>query len=185
MRCFVCMAWSVKLLCRRCYADLAPRLQAHRLEDTPIYSFYVYDEVEFLLKSKYHLVGSRLLPLLALRVCGLLKPFLSKPLYALPIDDHIKRGYAHTAIIARALCTKSPCKPVYHKLRATKDVAYAGQSLAFREQNPKGFVFTGDPSLPYFVVDDILTTGTTLRQALKTLKATGAQVAFGVVLAKV
>ncbi|BEG57814.1 Amidophosphoribosyltransferase [Helicobacter sp. NHP21005] len=184
MRCFSCGVWSFKPLCKHCYTELAPRLQTHRLEHIPVLSFYTYDDIELLLKSKYSLVGSRLLPLLASRVQSLLKPLLQESLYALPIDDHIKRGYSHTAAIARALCANSPCKPVYNKLRAIKNITYAGQSLEFRKQNPKGFVFKGDSRLAYFLVDDVLTTGTTLRQAIQTLKAAGAKVAFALVLAK-
>ncbi|GMB95946.1 phosphoribosyltransferase family protein [Helicobacter sp. NHP22-001] len=184
MRCFSCGAFSFKLLCKRCYAELAPLLENYRLENTPIYSFYAYDEIEFLLKSKYSLIGSRLLSLLALRAQNLLKPLLQQPLYALPIDDHIKRGYSHTAAITHALCKNSSCKPVYNKLCATKNITYAGQSLEFRQKNPKGFVFKGDPNLAYFLVDDVLTTGTTLRQAIQTLRQVGAKVAFALVLAK-
>ncbi|CRF47031.1 hypothetical protein HHE02_03150 [Helicobacter heilmannii] len=184
MRCFSCGVWSFKLLCKRCYAELAPHLQIHSLERTPVFSFYTYDDIELLIKSKYSLMGSRLLPLLALRVQDLLEPLLQEPLHALPIDDHTKRGYSHTAAIARALCANSPCKPIYNKLRATKSITYAGQSLEFRQENPKGFVFRGDPKLSYFLVDDVLTTGTTLRQAIQTLRQEGAWVAFALVLAK-
>ncbi|BCZ16942.1 Amidophosphoribosyltransferase [Helicobacter sp. NHP19-003] len=185
MRCFSCGVWSFKPLCKHCYTELSPRLQTHRLAKTPVLSFYVYEDIELLLKSKYTLIGSRLLPLLALRLKHLLEPLLATPLHALPIDDHIKRGYSHTAAIARALCAHSPCKVLYNRLRATKDITYAGQSLEFRKQNPKGFVFRGDPSLAYFLVDDVLTTGTTLCQAIQTLRGAGAKVAFALVLAKV
>ncbi|GMT38511.1 Amidophosphoribosyltransferase [Helicobacter bizzozeronii] len=186
MRCLVCGKWVLGLICARCYADLCPSLVVRSLEGVPVYSFYVYEEIEWLIKSKYQPLGSRVLALLARRCAEQLAPHLPKtPLYGVGIDDHVKRGYSHTAVILHALCValKPHLKAKYNQLKATNPITYAGQSLKFRQENKKNFVFSGDPSLPYFLVDDVLTTGSTMQQAIETLQNAGARVVFACTLA--
>lgn len=193
MRCLVCGKWIhlLKIICARCYADLCPSLSARVLEGVPIYSFYLYEEIEILIKSKYSAFGSRVFAMLAQRAQEVFihkfpSPEINPPLYGIGIDDHIKKGYAHTAVILRAFCAKELkpyLKPQYHQLIATNPITYAGQSLKFRQEHKKDFVFKGDTRLNYFLVDDVITTGSTMQQAIETLKKAGAGVVFGLALA--
>ncbi|WP_240329201.1 ComF family protein [Helicobacter suis] len=189
----LCLAWTrpFSLLCKRCYDHLPLVFQTQMIHGLPVYSFYLYEEIEMLLKSKYKTLGSRILSLLSQRAREYFYThytFKSSPLYALPIDDHIKRGYSHTAIIANTFCKgelKNHCKAVYAKLMARSNVTYAGTSYQFRQKHKKDFVFKGDPHLNYFLVDDVLTTGSTMQEAIKTVTDTGARVIFALVLARV
>ncbi|WP_240329447.1 ComF family protein [Helicobacter suis] len=188
----LCLAWTrpFSLLCKRCYEDLPLVFQTQMIHGLPVCSFYLYDEIEILLKSKYKTLGSRILTLLSQRAREYFYThytFKSSPLYALPIDDHVKRGYSHTAIIARTFCQKelkNHCRVVYNKLMAKSNISYAGTSYQFRQKHKKDFVFKANPNLDYFLVDDVLTTGSTMQEAIKTVIESGARVIFALVLAK-
>lgn len=101
---------------------------------------------------------------------------------ALPLDDNIRSGYSHTAILAHALKSNF-ITPIYRTLRAKNHVSYAGKSLAFRLKNPRNFEIFKKPKFPIILVDDIVTTGSSLLEAKKTLENAGFSVLFGLVLA--
>lgn len=100
---------------------------------------------------------------------------------ALPIDDDVSSGYSHTAILARALHSDL-FRLCYGKLRASNRVKYSGKTLQFRLSNPRGFVYSGKPST-VVLVDDIVTTGTTLLEAKAAVERAGCEVAFALTLA--
>ncbi|WP_120944906.1 ComF family protein [Helicobacter labacensis] len=191
MRCVLCETWvrPFSLVCAPCDSLLTPTILKRALGGISVYGFYLYDEVKVLLKSKYHDIGSRLLALLArkARSSFLQQVYptlnLPHPLHGVCIDDTLKRAYAPTAVILRQFCQYSPFSPLYYQLRATQEITYAGQSLAFRQSHSKGFIYKGQEGLDCFLLDDILTTGTTMQQALQTLAHAGVRVHFGVVLA--
>ncbi|AFI03603.1 phosphoribosyltransferase [Helicobacter cetorum] len=189
MRCLTCLKLSFKPLCQSCLNDLSLRLKVRVLEGVSVYSFYAYSEVEDLIKSKYSLIGSRLLPLLAQKASReflkiLKEKGLNAPLYGIAIDDRVKSFYSHSAVLLKAFC-KNNLKATYGNLRATNSIAYAGKSLEFRTNNPRNFNFKGDKSLDYFLLDDIITTGTTLKEALSYLKNLGIKVHFAIALCDV
>ncbi len=151
-----------------------------------MYSFYAYSEIEELIKSKYALIGSRVLPLLSQKAGAkfvkiLQEEGLNAPLYGIAIDDKIKSFYSHSAALLKGFC-QGNLKPAYGNLRAANSVSYAGKSLDFRANNPRNFTFKGDGFLDYFLLDDIITTGTTLKEALKYLKSLNIKVHFAIAL---
>ncbi|WP_121021318.1 ComF family protein [Helicobacter vulpis] len=193
MRCVLCERWirPLALVCARCDPLLEPQILTREVEGVVIYGFYLYEEMEMLLKSKYYDIGSRLLALLAhkayLAFLAQVYPtlHLPKPLYGIALDDRLKRAYAPTAVILRQFCQERVFYPLYNTLHASNQVTYAGQSLAFRQSHSKGFVYKGQSGLEGFMVDDILTTGTTMCQALQAVRRAKVRVHFGVVLAHV
>jgi competence protein ComFC len=62
-------------------------------------------------------------------------------------------------------------------------MSYSGQSLEFRLSNPRKFTYTGKKNIDAILVDDIITTGTTLQEAMIVLKKNGVRVQFALTLA--
>ena len=68
-------------------------------------------------------------------------------------------------------------------LRAKNDATYSGKSKAFREQHKRDFDFTCKDVKDVILIDDIVTTGTTLKEAEEVLKKHSIRVHFALVLA--
>ncbi len=100
------------------------------------------------------------------------------------IDEYVKSGYAHVALLTRAMKTKTSI-PKHSALMARNRVNYSGKSLQFRLQNPREFVYKGKENIDAILVDDIITTGITLQEAQKVLMAHGVNVLFALTLADV
>lgn len=101
--------------------DLPLSLKVRVLEGVSVYSFYAYSEIEELIKSKYALIGSRILPLLSQKagtefVKILQEQGLNIPLYGIAIDDKIKSFYSHSAALLKGFC-QGNLKPTYGRLR--------------------------------------------------------------------
>ncbi len=137
-----------------------------------------------LLKTKHTYVGHYFYTLLAK---ASMRPFgrdfaYASPLDVIAIDDHTRRGYAHTAILAHALRT-SRLRYLPHRLLAGNDITYAGKSLAYREANPREFVYRSGSKRDVLLVDDVVTTGATLCEAKAAIQTKGQEVLLAVVLA--
>lgn len=186
MPCMVCEAFSWSHLCRACYKEyLTPLAQWRTLENgLRVLSFFAYDEIDILLKSKHHYHGYYIYKLLAQasfkNVHTLLK--LNDTVTALAIDDYVKEDYAHTALLAQAMRSRY-IKPQYAKLHAKNRISYAGKDLAFRLAHPRDFVLKKMPPQKLVLVDDIVTSGTTLSEASSVCKRAGHEVLCAVVLA--
>lgn len=186
MRCLLCERWSWTHLCRRCQQEhLTPSLQSRKiLGKLPVYSFYRYDEIETLLHTKHTDLGYYIYTILAK---ASMRPFAKEFVYdskvaVIGVDDHVRHGYAHTAILAKAMATRQII-PRYGRLRARSRETYSGESLQFRLLHPRKFVVKPFPEEDVILVDDILTTGMTLTQAAEALHAQGKNVLFCLTLA--
>jgi competence protein ComFC len=104
--------------------------------------------------------------------------------FLIPIDDYLNGSYSHTAILANEL-KKYGYTPLYNRLHAKNRVSYSGKPLSFRLANPRDFEYRGPSSISVILVDDIVTTGTTLQEAQKCLKEYSVNVDFAFVLADV
>jgi competence protein ComFC len=101
---------------------------------------------------------------------------------AIGIDDVSQNGYSHTAILAKALKSSS-ITPVYRALRATNKVKYSGQSYDFRRKHPRNFSVCLKGVEYVILVDDVVTSGLTLKEASECLKKEGIDVLFALTLA--
>ena len=111
-----------------------------------------------------------------------LKTFeLPKGVCAIPIDDHVRHGYSHSAILAKA--TQPFLTPLYGSLRAKNHESYSGKSRAYRQANKRDFTFTCKRKIDAILIDDIITTGSTLEEAHYLLKEQNVNVVFALVLA--
>ncbi|MDD6056161.1 MAG: phosphoribosyltransferase family protein [Helicobacter sp.] len=158
------------------------------MQGLKIYSFFDYDNIASLLHAKYEIFGSVVYKFLTKRAAEYLKNRVeSCNIFSIGIDDKVSiRGYAHNAIFLKAL-EKVGFKPIYNFLQAQSPIKYAGKNLAFREKNPRKFILkkripSGLLEGGAVLVDDIVTTGTTLKEAKKFLEAQEIKVHYAFVL---
>ncbi|DAB37559.1 MAG: phosphoribosyltransferase [Sulfuricurvum sp. GWF2_44_89] len=179
MRCMMCERLSFSHICSACQESLlTPSLHKRKiLGSLPVYSFFSYNEIEPLLLTKHTDIGYYIYTILAKRALG---EFAKNWEYenrvaSIGIDDQASSGYSHTAVLNRAL--KSPnITPQYGKLRATNHHKYAGKSAEERLLNPRQFRYTPFAENEVILVDDIVTTGTTLSEASEILHTNGKKV---------
>lgn len=168
MKCIICEVWSYLIICKRCQYDfLQPRLYKREIrKNFFIYSFYNYEEIQDLLSAKYHFCGDRILNILALNSFALFaKEFsFNTESLAIPIDDHTRHEFSHTAILTKHLNSKNIIS-TYNVLKAQNKVVYAGKKLSFRKKNPRNFILKNIRNKKIILVDDVLTSGTTLKEA--------------------
>lgn len=182
----MCEGWSFSHICKPCRSEyLTPSLYKKKiLGNIPVYSFYKYSDIETLLHTKHTDLGYYIYTILAKQT---MKHFSSNFDYegrvaAIGIDDHVRNGYSHTALLAKALRSKQ-IKPHYGKLRAQNKESYSGQSFQFRLLHPRNFEMKPFDEEEVILVDDILTTGMTLTQAAEALHREGKKVLFCLTLA--
>ncbi|QOQ95933.1 phosphoribosyltransferase [Helicobacter cinaedi] len=183
MKCLVCGRWHWRVdfvICKACLDSIPLKLSTRKLTDsTYAYSFYAYSDVSLLMQSKYQLIGSRVLNLLAHKAAAYFFTHIdfadfTQRVGLVGLDDYPYGAYSHTGVILRAFEAESKgrCQGAYGALKAKNATKYAGESLAFRQNNPKGFYLTRNISYPLVVlVDDIITTGTSLREAISVFSA--------------
>ncbi len=186
MRCLICERFSLSHICRNCrQTHLTPVLHKRKiLGSIPVYSFFPYNEIEPLLLSKHTDLGYYVYSILGKQA---MNAFAKEWRYDYPvasvcIDDHVKNGYSHTAVLNRAL-KSNHIKPLYGKMRAGNDFTYAGKSFEERLQNPRQFHYQSFDYDEVILVDDIITTGATLSEAAELLHKEGKKVILCLTLA--
>ena len=189
MRCFSCSKLSFSIICIRCKDQLfVPTVSTRKIGTLDVISFFKYSTLESLLHSKHKPEGYRIYKALAQMT---LQPFIKefvenddRDVYIVGIDEVVKNGYAHVALLTRAMKTKYTI-PQHSALMARNRVNYSGKTLQFRLEHPRDFVYTGKSNIDVILVDDIITTGITLQEAQKVLMAHGVNVLFALTLADV
>lgn len=189
MRCYSCAKLSFKIICKTCKDQLfVPTISTRKVGTLDVISFFRYTTLESLLHTKHKPEGYRIYKVLAEMT---LKPFMQefvesddRDVYIVGIDETVKSGYAHVALLTRAM--KRPYSiPQHSSLMARNRVNYSGKSLQFRLEHPRDFVYTGKSNIDVILVDDIITTGITLQEAQKVLMTHGVNVLFALTLADV
>ncbi len=189
MRCFSCSKLSFGIICKTCEKQLfVPTIGTRKVGTLDVISFFKYSTLESLLLSKHKPEGYRIYKALAKMT---MKPFIEefvesddRDVYIVGIDEHVKSGYAHVALLTRAMKTKHSI-PQHSALMAGNRVNYSGKTLQYRLEHPRDFVYTGKSDIDVILVDDIITTGITLQEAQKVLMENGVNVLFALTLADV
>lgn len=189
MRCYSCSKLSFHIICKTCKEQLFRTTIGTRTIGTlDVISFYKYSALESLLHTKHKPEGYRIYKALAHMT---MKPFIEefiesddRDIYIVGIDEYVKSGYAHVALLSRAMKTKTSF-PLHSSLMAKNRVNYSGRSLQYRLENPRDFVYKGKSGVDVILVDDIITTGITLQEAQKVLIENGVNVLFALTLADV
>ena len=204
MRCFNCGAFALLDFCYTCSLELSelslnvreleiskksskrllgmPDFQSDKLK---VYSFYKYSDIKHLLLSKHKFYGYFIYHFLARLSFARFKEFFAPniKISALPLDDKVENQlYSHSAILAKYLKSKS-IKPIFNALKAQNHIKYSGQSLNFRMKNKRKFKLLKAIKEPVILVDDIITTGSSLLEARQVLKKHKINVLFALVLA--
>lgn len=186
MRCMVCERFSFSHICRHCQQSLlSPTLHKRKiLGSLPVYSFFPYGDIEPLLLSKHTDIGYYVYTILAKRAFGAFAKEWSyeNRVASIGVDDQVKSGYSHTAVLNRAL-TSAHITPLYGRLHSANPYKYAGKSVEERLMNPRQFRYVPFEHDEVILVDDIVTTGTTLSEAAETLHAQGKKVILCLTLA--
>jgi len=182
MRCLTCQSLSFKIICKNCQEKLLiPSFYKRELsKDFFVYSFYKYDEVQELINTKYQFYGDRVYNILAnLSFRRFSSNFTyENEVYVIAIDDHTRHEFSHTAILAKNLTSKY-ITPKYNLLKAKNKVKYAGKDLAYRKKNKRDFDYTGKENIQVILVDDLITTGSTMLEAKQILEKNNCEVLFG------
>ena len=189
MRCLLCSSWSIaEHLCASCQKEfLTPKITHEKFyKDIELISFYSYKDIEQLLKLKHTPLGYHIYKLLAkLTFKKFVQNFESQTIFkSIAIDENVKSGYSHTAILNNAL--KCPTiKPSFNKLRQKNDLHYSEHNLEWRKEHPRDFYLKGFKGNSIILVDDIKTTGLTLKSAIDILEESKKEVQFVMTLADV
>ncbi len=182
----MCESFSLTHICFTCQKlYLQPKLFTRKLSNNiEVISFYRYKEIKELLHTKHTDLGFYIYKILANNSMKLFaKNFnFENTLYSVAVDDAPKGNYAHTAILNNSLRSKH-IKPLHAKLRASNTISYSGKSKLFREQNSREFQVKNFVQKDIIIVDDIITTGSTLTQACQTLQARNKTILFCLTLA--
>lgn len=185
MRCHLCLRLSWQPICKTClHTILAPTPIFRALKSgLKVYSFYNYTDIAPLLHTKHTYIGAKIFAQLGKHTFfEFLKTFeLPSGIFAIPIDDHVRHGYSHSAILVKA--TKPYLTPMYGSLRAQNHESYSGKNRAYRQAHKRNFTVTCKEEIDVILIDDIVTTGSTLEEAYETLKKRGVNVLFALVLA--
>ncbi len=189
MRCLSCHKLSISTFCETCQTNLLnPSVTKRTFGLLEVYSFFNYQHIEDLLLTKHTPQGYKLYRALArLSFRPFIKKFIEndpREIYVIGIDENIKSGYSHVALLTHEMQHKQ-VHVEHAKLMATNSVNYSGKTLQFRVENPREFEYKGKKDIEVILVDDIVTTGTTLKEASKTLERSGVEVLFALTLATV
>jgi len=189
MKCLLCENYSLSQhICKSCQEQfLRPSLYKRRLENSvEVFSFYRYEDIKSLLFTKHKDIGFHIYRVLAqLSFAKFAQEFSwENRVASIAIDDNTKSGYSHTAILNRSLKSEF-IKPLYNILKSQNPISYSGKSRAFRQANPRDFKFKDFKGKEVILVDDIVTTGTTLKEASTKLMQENKEVLFSLTLSDV
>ncbi len=169
----MCENFSFSHICKSCQElFLQPSIYKRTLlHNVEVISFYKYKDIKKLLHTKHTDLGYYIYTILAKNSFEIFaKNFnYQEHIAAIPIDDTAEHGYSHTAILTKHLQTKK-ITPRYNTLRAKNKVSYSGRSKDFRAKNPREFALKNFHESALILVDDIITTGSTLNEALRVMQ---------------
>ena len=186
MKCLMCESFSLSHICKPCQDTfLQPKIFKRKIsQNIEVISFYKYNDIKKLLHTKHTDLGFYIYKILAKNSMTkfALEFEFSHTITSIAIDDNTKNGYSHTAILNNSLKSKF-IEPLHCKLRAKNSISYSGKSKEFRLLNPRHFELSRFKSKDIILIDDIITTGSTLNQAIQVLKHNNKEVLFCLTLA--
>lgn len=189
MRCLSCHKLSMATFCKKCQERLLkPTVTKRTVNGLDVYSFFKYQHIQDLLLTKHTPQGFNIYRALAkLSFRPFIENFMKKDpreIYVVGIDESVKSGYSHVALLTHEMSYKN-VKVLHGKLMAQNLVNYSGKKLQYRLENPRDFVYSGLKDIEVILIDDIITTGTTLKEAKQALEKCGVEVLFALTLADV
>lgn len=187
MKCLVCGKFCLRVLCKPCLESIPLRPSVRKVGGVSVYCFFGYDDVSLLLGAKYHVIGSRVLTLLAQKAATHFARTLAEQDQSAPsslrgiglvgIDDYVRSFYSHTGVLVREFAKAMGMRAHYGALQARNPISYAGKPLAYRQANKRDFRYSST-AREIVLVDDIITTGTSFKEAIAVCADSGASVHF-------
>lgn len=188
MKCYVCGSLSFNIICKNCKKLLVPSPHKQMVNNIEVISLFEYETLSQLLHTKHTPEGYRIYNSLAnLTLRPFIKTFIEnykKEVYIVGVDEKVKKGYSHTAILTHSL-KMDKVKVKHSKLMAQNSISYSGKPLEYRLKNPRNFKYSGKKEVEIILVDDLITTGTTIKEAFKVLKKENTKPLFAITLAYV
>ena len=189
MRCLSCHKLSMATFCKICQERLLkPTVTKRTINGLEVYSFFKYQHIQDLLLTKHTPQGFKIYKALAkLSFKLFIDNFIEsdpRDIYVVGVDENVKSGYSHVALLTHEMSQKH-VKVLHGKLMAQNLVNYSGKKLQYRLENPRDFIYSGKKDIEVVLVDDIITTGTTLKEAKQVLEKEGVRVLFALTLADV
>ena len=186
MKCLMCESPSFTHICSSCEElFLKPTLSKRKLSNgIQVISFYKYREIKELLHTKHTDIGYYIYNILAQNSFKKFAEEFSYPnvVSSVAVDDKPNSLYSHTSILSKAL-QSAFIEPIHAALRAQNSVSYSGKSREFRLLNPREFRVKKFDAKELILVDDIITTGSTLSQAVEAMHKENKEVLFCLTLA--
>ena len=188
MQCYHCKSFTLGCFCSTCKEEISHFHLTKRKLDCGLttWAFHPYSGLEDMVKYKHSVAGYFVLKALArLTFKRFAKLYQGPKASVVALDDRCSSGYSHTAILAKALnCEALRYEP--YVLHASTNVKYAGQTLLFRQKHKRDYKLLKKPSRKdVILVDDVVTTGTSLCEAKHFLKKNGFHVLCALVLTDV
>jgi len=175
----LCESFSFTHICKHCQTTfLTPSIYKRKLNNgIDVISFYKYGDIKELLHTKHTDLGYYIYNILAKNsLAKFANEFkMDDNLVSLGVDDNVRSGYSHTAILNKNLKSKN-IKPLFNKLRDQNNISYSGKSKEYRVLNPRVFKIDDFKEENVILVDDIITTGQTLTQAIEALNMSNKEV---------
>jgi len=189
MRCLSCHKLSIATFCQKCQERLLkPTVTKRTINGLDVYSFFKYQHIQDLLLTKHTPQGFKVYKALAkLSFRPFIKNFIKndpREIYIVGIDENIKFGYSHVALLTHEMLHTN-VNILHGNLMARNKVNYSGKKLQYRLENPRDFLYSGVKNIEVILVDDIITTGTTLNEAKQILEKSGVEILFALTLADV
>ncbi|MCK5295196.1 MAG: ComF family protein [Arcobacteraceae bacterium] len=185
MRCLSCQNLSIQIICKTCQENLLQSIFKKREldDDFAVYSFFEYEDIKELLNTKYEFYGDRVYKILAnLSFKKFADNFnFDENVVAVSVDDNTTHEFSQSAILVNALRSKN-ITPIYSTLKARNRLKYAGKSLEYRQKHKRDFKYKGKQNLKVILVDDIITTGSTLKEAKEVIEKSNCEVLFALTL---
>jgi len=186
MKCLLCASWSLSHICKECQTEnLQPSFYKRKIRgNIDVYSFYKYKDIEKLLHTKHTDLGFYIYSIMAKIAFERFSDNFNfeEDVVSLGVDEHVKHGYSHTAILNKALKSEH-IHPHFNKIIAGSNDTYSGKSFQYRLLHPRKFKVKPFKEKFVILVDDIVTTGMTLTQAVEALEQEGKEVIFCLTLA--
>jgi competence protein ComFC len=175
--------------CKFCQEKLLnPTVTKRMLNGLDVYSFFKYQHIQDLLLTKHTPQGFKVYKALAkLSFKPFIEHFMNEnrdKVHILGIDEDVKSGYSHVALLTHEMRHQN-VQVLHAKLMANNSINYSGKSFQYRLENPRAFDYRGLKNIEVILVDDIITTGTTLKEAREVLAKNGVEVLFALTLADV
>jgi competence protein ComFC len=170
----LCESLSFTHICKPCQNNfLKPRIYKRKIQNIEVISFYKYEDIKDLLHTKHTDLGYYIYSILAKNSFEkFANEFNAEEVYnSIAIDDHTRNGYSHTSILNNSLKSDN-IKPIHNKLHAQNKVTYSGKTKTYRLSNPRKFKYKDYKLTNIILVDDIVTTGTTLNEAINIIGST-------------